>query len=166
MVSMVFVRYFLVAGVAYGIDFGGYIFLLSLEYKPVIANMMIKVVAAIFGFFSHRYFTYSIKERNEIGKHAVRYFGLALFYTPVSSVVLYGIMMLLPNPVYAKFISDVLLFLLMYLITSKFTFTKPDSQLSKNVHVPRRNNQNKRNVRKDKKVNKRHQDSNKAGLRK
>ena len=42
MVSMVFVRYILVAGVAYGIDFGGYIFLLHLGYKPVIANMMIK----------------------------------------------------------------------------------------------------------------------------
>jgi len=164
MVSMVFVRYILVAGVAYGIDFGGYIFLLHLGYKPVIANMMIKVVAAIFGFFSHRYFTYSIKERNEIGKHAVRYFGLALFYTPVSSVMLFGIMKLLPNPVYAKFISDVLLFLFMYLITSKFTFTKPDAQLSNNVHGPRINI--KKNVRKNKKVNKRHRYGNKVGLRK
>ena len=166
MVSMVFVRYILVAGVAYGIDFGGYIFLLHLGYKPVIANMMIKVVAAIFGFFSHRYFTYSIKERNEIGKHAVRYFGLALFYTPVSSVVLFGIMKLLPNPVYAKFISDVLLFLFMYLITSKLTFTKPDVQLSKSESVSKRNSRKKRNVAKVKKANRRHRNINKKGLRK
>ena len=143
MVSMVLARYIIVAGVAYGIDFGGFIVLLKLGYSPVLANVMIKVAAAIFGFFSHRYFTYSIKERNEIGKHAVRYFGLALLYTPASSVVLYGIMKLLPNPVYAKFISDVLFFLLMYLITSKFTFTKLGAQLSMNVHVPRRNRQKK-----------------------
>ena len=166
MVSMVFVRYVLVAGVAYGIDFGGYILLLSFGYKPVIANMMIKVVAAIFGFFTHRYFTYSIRERNEIGKHAVRYFGLALFYTPVSSVVLFGIMKLLPNPVYAKFISDVLLFLFMYLITSKFTFTKPDTLLSKSVSVPKSNSRKKRNVTKIKKANRRHRNINKKCLRK
>ena len=163
---MVFVRYVLVAGVAYGIDFGGYILLLNIGYKPVIANMMIKVVAAIFGFFTHRYFTYSIRERNEIGKHAVRYFGLALFYTPVSSVVLFGIMKLLPNPVYAKFISDVLLFLFMYLITSKFTFTKPDTLLSKSVSVPKSNSRKKRNVTKIKKANRRHRNINKKCLRK
>jgi putative flippase GtrA len=121
---MVFIRYGLVAGVAYLIDFGGYIALMGLGYSPVSSNAMIKVVAAIFGFFSHRYFTYSITERNDIWKHAVRYFGLALFYTPASSLVLYGVMKILPDPIYSKAISDVTLFVAMYWVTSNFSFKK------------------------------------------
>lgn len=122
---MIFLRYGIVAGLAYGIDFGGFIFLLGLGYSPALANVSVKVIAAIFGFFSHRYFTYSIKERDDIGKHAVRYFGLALFYTPTSTLFLYGVLVFLPNPVYAKAASDISLFILMYWITSKFAFTKP-----------------------------------------
>jgi putative flippase GtrA len=121
---MVFLRYGLVAGIAYGIDFGGYIFLLGMGNTPIVANALIKVIAAIFGFFAHRYFTYSITERNDLGKHAARYFGLALFYTPTSSAALYGIIFLLPDPIYAKAATDVSLFLLMFWVTSKFSFKK------------------------------------------
>lgn len=122
--SMTFIRYGLVAGFAYGIDFGGFILLLSLGYSPLWANTLIKVVAAIFGFFAHRYFTYSIRGRDGMGRDAIRYFGLALFYTPVSSILLYGIMWIISNPIYAKAISDVSLFILMFWITSKFAFAK------------------------------------------
>ncbi|MGZ8157379.1 MAG: GtrA family protein [Methylobacter sp.] len=118
-----FLRYGIVAGLAYGIDFGGFIFLFGLGYSPALANVSVKVMAAIFGFFAHRYFTYSIKERDDIGKHAVKYFGLALFYTPTSTLFLYSIIVFLPNPVYAKAASDISLFILMYWITSKFAFT-------------------------------------------
>lgn len=121
---MTFIRYGLVAGIAYGIDFGGYIILLGYGYSPLWANTLIKVVAAIFGFFAHRYFTYSIKGRDGMGKDAIRYFGLALFYTPVSSALLSGIILIIPNPIYAKAISDVSLFILMFWITSKVTFAK------------------------------------------
>ncbi|MBC7404635.1 MAG: GtrA family protein [Cytophaga sp.] len=121
---MKFLRYALVAGIAYGIDFGGFILLLNIGYSPFWANTLIKVVAAIFGFFSHRYFTYLIKVRNGMGKDAIRYFGLALFYTPTSSILLYGIMLIISNPIYAKVISDISLFILMFWITSRFTFVK------------------------------------------
>jgi putative flippase GtrA len=122
--SMTFIRYGLVAGIAYGIDFGGFIFLFNIGYSPFWANTLIKVVAAIFGFFSHRYFTYLIKVRDGVGKDAIRYFGLALFYTPVSSILLYGIMFIIPNPIYAKAISDFSLFILMFWVTSRFAFAK------------------------------------------
>lgn len=122
--SITFIRYVLVAGLAYGIDFGGFIFLLSIGYPPLWANTLIKVVAAIFGFFAHRYFTYSIKVRDGMGREAIRYFGLAFFYTPVSSALLYGLMLIIPNPVYAKVISDISLFILMFWVTSKFAFAK------------------------------------------
>ena len=129
---MIFIRYGLVAVLAYGIDFGGYIFLLGLGYSPVWANTFVKVVAAIFGFFAHRSFTYSIREKDGIIKHATRYFGLALLYTPTSSAFLYAIMIFLPDPVYAKITSDVSLVVLMFWVTSKFAFTKtkPSSLMS------------------------------------
>lgn len=121
---MIFLRYGLVAGVAYGIDLGGFILLLSYGLSPLTSNIIIKLVAAIFGFFSHRYFTYSIKNFNEIKKEAIRYFSLAIFYTPTSSIFLYGIMQIVKNPIYAKAISDISLFILMYWITSNFAFSR------------------------------------------
>jgi putative flippase GtrA len=84
----------------------------------------VKVLAAVCGFFMHRRFTYRIESREAIASHARKYFGLALAYTPASSVVLFLIMLVLPHPVYAKAISDVLLFVVTYWITTKLTFTK------------------------------------------
>ena len=123
---MQFLKYTCVAGIAYCIDFGGYIFLLSFEYSPIVANALTKVVAAFFGFFAHRYFTYSIIGINNIRSQAVRYFGLALFYTPLSSMLLNGIMYLISNPIYAKALSDISLFMMMYWITSKLSFSQKD----------------------------------------
>ena len=120
---MIFIRYGFVAGFAYLIDFGGFLFLFRLGCAPLVANALIKIIAAIFGFFSHRRFTYSIKGMDGAGKHAARYFGMALIYTPISSVLLYCILSVLANIMYAKAISDISLFLLMFWITSKFTFT-------------------------------------------
>lgn len=128
---MVFIKYSLVAGVVYGIDFGGYILLLSMGNSAVVANTLIKVVALVFGFFAHRYFTYSITERNNMGKHAVRYFGLGLIYTPVSSMVLYVLMFLVTNPIYAKLITDISLFAASFWVTSNFSFSKTHSTSTK-----------------------------------
>ncbi|MEC5216767.1 putative flippase GtrA [Actimicrobium sp. GrIS 1.19] len=125
---MVLMRYILVAGLAYAIDLGGFMLLISIHYSPLVANVLVKIVAAVFGFYAHRYFTYSIVDKEEIGKHAIRYFGLALFYTPVSSLVLYLIMLVCSNPVYAKIITDISLFVLMFWITSKFAFARGDSK--------------------------------------
>jgi putative flippase GtrA len=121
---MLLIRYLIVAGLAYGIDLGGFILLLGLNYSPFVSNILVKVVAAIFGFFGHRYFTYVVTDNQDMSKHAIKYFGLALFYTPVSSIFLYLLMTIFPNPVYAKLMTDISLFVLMFWITSKYAFTK------------------------------------------
>lgn len=118
------IRYLVVAVLAYLIDMGGFCLLIKIGADPVAANLMVKVVAAIFGFFMHRRFTYRIGGRVDIGSHAKKYFSLALAYTPASSIVLFLVMLVLPHPVYAKAISDVLLFAATYWITTKFTFLK------------------------------------------
>jgi putative flippase GtrA len=130
-------RYLLVAGFAYSIDFGGFILLIYFKYPPILSNIIVKIVAAIFGFYSHRYFTYSIKDKANIAHHALKYFGLALIYVPVSSGALYLCMLLISNPLLAKFITDVILFILIFFITSKFTFSK--GKASKEVTLPFQN---------------------------
>jgi len=47
---MVLLRYILVAGIAYGIDLGGFILLIHIGYAPLISNILVKIAAAIFGF--------------------------------------------------------------------------------------------------------------------
>ena len=118
------ILYLIVAVLAYIIDMGGFYFLITTGFDPVAANVAVKVLAAICGFFMHRRFTYRIEGREAIESHARKYFGLALVYTPASTVVLFLIMLVLKHPVYAKAISDVLLFVATYWITTKFTFTR------------------------------------------
>ena len=59
-------------------DIGGFWALTLISVEPYAANLGVKVVAALFGFFAHRSFTYEIKDREAIYKHAARYFGVAL----------------------------------------------------------------------------------------
>jgi putative flippase GtrA len=117
-------RYLVVAAIAYVIDMGGYYVLVSLNTHPINANIIVKVVAAICGFFMHRRFTYKITDADGKIVHATKYFASALVYTPVSTLVLFLLMLVLPHPVYAKAIADILLFVLTFWITSKFTFKR------------------------------------------
>jgi len=119
-----FVRYIIVAVAAYFVDMGGYIVLISLGFTPIVANISVKIVAAIFGFFAHRLFTYQIFDSQNIFDHAIKYFGLALLYIPVSSLFLSGAISLIHDPILSKFICDIVLFILVYWITSKVTFLR------------------------------------------
>lgn len=121
------IRYLIVAVLAYVVDMGGYYFLVRLDTHPVSANIVVKVLAAICGFFMHRRFTYKINESDGQIAQATKYFGMALLYTPVSTLVLFLLMLVIPHPIYAKVIADVLLFAMTFWVTSKFAFKKKSS---------------------------------------
>ena len=118
------VRYLIVAVLIYVIDMGGYYCLLKLNVGPVLANAVVKVAATLCGFFMHRRFTYRIKGFDGASADAIKYFGLGLVYTPLSSGVVYLLIHVIHHPVYAKFASDVLLFIATYWVTTKFTFAR------------------------------------------
>ncbi|QDZ28854.1 GtrA family protein [Noviherbaspirillum sp. UKPF54] len=118
-----FIRYIIIAILAYVIDMGGFYLLVRLSFSPILANIVVKIVAAICGFYLHRRFTYQITDSAEIMAHAKKYFGLALAYTPASSLTLFLILFAVHNPIYAKALSDILLFLVTYWITTRFTFS-------------------------------------------
>lgn len=103
---------------------GGYYILLRVDTDPVQANIIVKVLAAVCGFYMHRRFTYQIAETDGQIAHATKYFGLALIYTPASTLVLFLLLLIVPHPIYAKAISDVLLFVVTFWVTSKFAFTR------------------------------------------
>ena len=121
------VRYLIVALLAYLIDMGGYYCLLILDAHPVSANIIVKILAAICGFFMHRRFTYQIAGDDDKMAHATKYFGLALIYTPISTFVLFLLMLVFPNPIFAKAVSDILLFLITFWITTKFAFARKNA---------------------------------------
>jgi putative flippase GtrA len=119
-------RYLFVSVLIYAIDMGGYIVFIKCGLNPLMANVLVKIFAALFGFFAHRHITYRLKNSDSLMHHAIRYFGLAIIYTPVSTLVLYVLFKVIPHLVIAKFIGDVLLFVVVYYITSKFVFFKED----------------------------------------
>lgn len=118
-----FFRYVVIAGIVYAIDMGGFYLLVSMRLDPVVANICVKIIAATSGFFMHRRFTYRIRSSDDALLHAKKYFGLALLYIPISSTVIYLLLIIIPYPVFAKAISDVLLFIFSFWVTSKIAFS-------------------------------------------
>jgi putative flippase GtrA len=119
---IVVLRYVIVAGFAYAIDMGCYVFFIFIDVIPLWANFFGKVISIILSFFAHRYFTYTIKRADDVVVHGLRFLGVALINIQVSTFLLYVVMQFISNVVLAKFICDVFLFVLGYWVTSKFIF--------------------------------------------
>jgi len=115
-------RYLIVAVTAYVMDMLGYICLLYIGVGPLLSNMTVKILSAIFTFFAHRYFTYQIKHNNGLLGHAIKYFTLVVIYVPMSSISLLLMLKIIHDPVIAKFICDVILFIAVYWITTKIAY--------------------------------------------
>lgn len=128
---LMLIRYIFIAGLVYFIDIGVYVLLLNLGISPVFGNVAAKILATIFGFFGHRFFTYQIKNNNGMLKHAVKFFGIFLFYIPISSLLLIVLLKVIANPVAAKFICDVIMLFMTFWLNSKFTFLQENIKENK-----------------------------------
>lgn len=117
------VRYAVVAVLAYVVDLGGFALLVRYGMHPAPANILVKIAAALFGFFMHRRYTYQFNGKDGMGAHALKYFGLAALYTPASTLVLYCLLFFISSAVTAKVVSDVALFIATYAITTSLVFT-------------------------------------------
>lgn len=127
---LMLMRYIFIAGLVYFIDMGVYVLLLYGDMTPVVANIAAKVLATIFGFFGHRFFTYQIKNNEGMLKHALKFFGIFLFYIPMSSLLLIVLIKIIGQPVIAKFVCDVILLLMTFWLNSKFTFLQENIKKS------------------------------------
>lgn len=122
-----FSRYALIAGLAYLIDIGGFWVLTNLSFAPHTANLAIKILAALFGFYAHRKYTYKIEHKAGVYGDAVRYFGVALLYAPISTALLVFILTFINSPFYVKLGVDIALVVITYAIASKFVFIRRPS---------------------------------------
>lgn len=116
--SRYFSKYLIISGIAYFVDFVGYL-LLILFFEPIISNLLTKILASLSGYYLHSKFTYNTELNNK--KTIIKYFGALLLYTPISSLFIF-IFLLFFNAVEAKIFSDITLFFLTYIVTTKYIF--------------------------------------------
>jgi putative flippase GtrA len=120
---MTFLRYLLIQVFAYGIDMGVFILLIQFDFiDPIIANIFSKLSAGCFAFMVHRSYTFNVASSGLAGKQAVRYFIVLAANVPVASAMLLFILIWLPLPVVAKFLSDTVMVALSYVLSKKFIF--------------------------------------------
>lgn len=125
---MRFVRYVMVQLVAYGLDMGGFLLLITwLAMEPVTANIIGKVLAGLFAFVAHRSFTFGVAGTSGTRQQALRYFTLLALNIPLSTLLLSVLLWLIPFAVVAKFIADVVLVLLTYWLSKRFVFLNADA---------------------------------------
>jgi putative flippase GtrA len=125
---MRFVRYVMVQLVAYGLDMGGFLLLITwLAMEPVTANVIGKVLAGLFAFVAHRSFTFGVSGTSGTRQQALRYFTLLALNIPLSTLLLSVSLWLIPFAVVAKFIADIVLVLLTYWLSKRFIFLSGDA---------------------------------------
>jgi putative flippase GtrA len=120
---MTFLRYLLIQIFAYGIDMGTFLFILHFDLAgPIIANICSKLAAGSFAFVAHRRYTFNVAESGFAGRQAIRYFIVLATNVPVASAMLVFILIWVPLPVVAKFLSDIVMVALSYVLSKKFIF--------------------------------------------
>jgi putative flippase GtrA len=120
---MTFIRYILIQIAAYAIDFGWFVAATRTGLLcPVAANAVGKVLAGIFGFVAHRYFTFRVSDARNGRAEAIKYFSLLGINIPLASGLLWGALYLFANKVVAKVFTDACLVLSNYWISHRFVF--------------------------------------------
>ena len=120
-----FVRYVAVQLLCYGVDLG--IFILVLEHvhaSPAVANVASKLAAGLVGFSLHRLFTFRATGQEDIARQAFKYTVLLLLNIPLTSIVLVGLLHIIPGPAYAKIVSDVICVGISFLLTRHVVFRR------------------------------------------
>ncbi|KAA0986942.1 GtrA family protein [Pseudomonas sp. ANT_J12] len=120
---MTFIRYGAIQLLAYALDMGTFLLLISLfKDQPVLANIAGKGVAGVFAFFLHRYFTFQ-STRGSGKAQALSYFSLLAINIPVASALFSAGLYFVNSPTPVKFVSDVACVVVTYWISKLFVFS-------------------------------------------
>lgn len=132
---MTFIRYVAIQVLAYALDMGIFVLLLSLfSGQGVLANIIGKGVAGVFAFFVHRHFTF--QSTGYSGKaQMLRYFTLLGINIPLASALLGVGLHFFDNPTAMKFASDVICVLMTYWISKNFVFHSNKHAPTSSDHV-------------------------------
>lgn len=121
---MTFVRYLIIQGGAYILDMGSFIIIKeSVDSGALVANLGAKLIAGLFAFVAHRYFTFPAASGRGMSLQAIKYFSILALNIPASMAVLSGALEFVENAVLAKFLSDIACLILTYWISRSHIFT-------------------------------------------
>lgn len=121
---MVIVPYILVQLIAYVLEISCFAIALSyFGFEIIGANLVSKLFAGFFAFFAHRKFTFSGAESSNGIFQAFKYFTLLSLNIPASSILISLCVMLSPNPIIAKFVSDSICIVVTFIVSKKIIFT-------------------------------------------
>jgi putative flippase GtrA len=127
---MIFLRYLVIQLLAYVIDMGIFLLLLSLNlFDPIFSNVIGKFFAGCFAFTAHRIYTFHVSRINIVRKQAIRYFLILVINIPASSYLLGVILNLISFPFLAKFMADVLCVLISYGFAKYFIFNQNSKKI-------------------------------------
>lgn len=124
---MIFLRYLSISGLAYAIDLGCFLILLSLHLNsigPILASVIGKLISSIFSFIVHRYFTFKDQINTRMLHQAGRYFSLVALNTQFSALVLMICLHWIHTPATAKIITDIFCVIVSYWLSKTFVFIK------------------------------------------
>lgn len=117
-----FARYVGVQVAAYAVDMGGFAVLLAAGTRPLVANVIGKVLAGVVAFLMHRRFTFKGARHGSFSSQMWRYALVLLANIPVSSAVLALLLHVIAAPVPAKFVADVLILAVTYWLSKSVIF--------------------------------------------
>jgi putative flippase GtrA len=125
---MTFLKYLAVQVLAYVIDMGIFILIVSLTFiSPIGANVLSKFFAGIFAFIVQRKFTFNIQANYQTRKQAALYFLVLIINIPIASTVFFLTLYLVSDAVLAKFLSDIACVGISYLLSKHLIFSKSHS---------------------------------------
>jgi putative flippase GtrA len=119
---LTFIKYGVIQLLAYALDMGTFLLLISLFYdEAILANIAGKGIAGLFAFFLHRHFTF--KSNSGSGKfQALSYFLLLAINIPIASALFGAGLYFVDSPAGVKFASDVVCVVVTYWISKLFVF--------------------------------------------
>ena len=121
---MTFLRYIIIQLMAYCVDVATFLIALNIGvFGAIFSNLVAKFSAGIFAFIAHRHFTFRVAGNSAKRDQALRYFLLLVINIPASSVIMTLMLMWFQEPIFAKFIADVISVSLTYLLSKRFVFT-------------------------------------------
>ena len=119
------VRYFVVGGVVFSIDFLCFVLLASLAPDHYLAaNLVAKATSAAVGFFLHGRFTFSGIKRHSRNRQGLAYIAVLTLNVALSSLVLFvGVSLFSASEATSKLIAEVFVMLFAFLGSKYFVFS-------------------------------------------
>lgn len=118
-------RYLLVQVLAYGVDIGTFIALVSSGVcGPLVANLAGKIPAGILAFLAHRSFTFRKQDSKRLHREALKYAVLLALNAPISTLLLKGLLVVHVPATRAKILADILSVGLSFTLTKYVVFER------------------------------------------